>query len=538
MTGILWIKKIAAIRFIVPKNSEERLNGTIFNKQDLDDIRDRGITPEKVLSQIGIFKRVVTPLTLIRPCTVGDGITSLGDKQIERLSGVYEKAASTGRAMKFVPASGAASRMFSLLLSCKDHPEEPLKDSEIHRPFMRFFQEIERFPFYEKLESAMSADGMDIKKALSEADYTAILDYALGSEGLNLADLPKGLIPFHRYGGYSRTPVEEHMVEAAAYLTNSKGIASIHFTLSPEHEGIVRKHIEDVRKRHERPGLRYEFSFSTQKRSTDMIAADMYNNPFRDQRGRLLFRPGGHGALLENLTDLNGDIVFIKNIDNVAPDRLKQAAYTYKKALGGLLVELQKKILEYMERLSKGLVDAALINEIFGFAEARLSLTPPVGIWEATMGKKAEYLVSRLNRPLRVCGMVKNAAEPGGGPFWIRHRDGTSSIQIVETSQVDMDLEGQKGIFESSTHFNPVDLVCGMRDYSGRHFNLNDYVDHEAGQITVKSKDGKELKALELPGLWNGSMAYWNSVFVEVPLITFTPVKTVFDLLRKEHQPE
>jgi len=492
---------------------KETLSGTIFNKEDLEDIRDRGITPEKVLNQIEAFRRGVTSLTLIRPCTVGDGITSLGDKEIKRLSSVYEKAASTGRAMKFVPASGAASRMFKLLLSYKGRLVMVLKDPDIHKSFIKFFEEIERFPFYEKLESAMSANGMDIKKTLSEMDYGAILDYTLGAKGLNLADLPKGLIPFHRYGGYSRTPIEEHMVEAAAYVTNSDGIASIHFTLSPEHEKIV-------------------------KRSTDMIAADMDNNPFRDQRGRLLFRPGGHGALLENLIDLNGDIVFIKNIDNVAPDRLKQATYTYKKALGGLLVELQTKTFEYMKRLLKGRVDAALINEIFEFVETRLSITPPVGISEATMGKKREYLVSRLNRPLRVCGMVKNVAEPGGGPFWIRHRDGTSSIQIVETSQVDMGLEGQKGIFESSTHFNPVDLICGMRDYSGRHFSLNDYVDHEAGQITIKSKDGKELKALELPGLWNGSMAYWNSVFVEVPLITFTPVKTVFDLLRKEHQPE
>jgi hypothetical protein len=517
---------------------EERLNGTIFNKKDLADIRARGMTPEKVLNQIEFFKRGITSLTLIRPCTVGDGIISLEDTDIERLCRVYEKAASTGRAMKFVPASGAASRMFKLLLSYKGRIVKGMKHLDIPKPFIRFFEEIKGFPFYEKLESSMSAKGMDFKKALSEMDYQAILDYTLGPKGLNLADLPKGLIPFHRYGEYSRTPIEEHMVEAAAYVTNSKGIASIHFTLSPEHEKIVKKHIKDVRKRYERPGLRYSFGFSTQKRSTDTIAVDMDNNPFRDQRGRLLFRPGGHGALLENLIDLNGDIVFIKNIDNIAPDRLKQATYTYKKALGGLLVELQAKIFEYMKRLSKGRVDAGLINEIFEFVETRLSIKPPVGISEATMEKKREYLFSRLNRPLRVCGMVKNTAEPGGGPFWIRHRDRTSSIQIVETSQVDMGLGLQKGIFESSTHFNPVDLVCAMRDYSGINFNLNEYVDHETRLITIKSTDGKELKALELPGLWNGSMAYWNSVFVEIPLITFTPVKTVFDLLRKEHQPE
>src|SRR4030042_149950 len=273
------------------------------------------MTPEKVLNQIEAFKKGVTPLILIRPCTVGDGIISLENKDIERLCGVYEKAALTGRAIKFVPASGAASRMFELLMSYKGRLGKGLEDLEIHRPFIRFFEEVERFPFHEKLESAMSAGGMDIKKAVTERDYQAIIDYALGSKGLNLADLPKGLIPIHRYGGESSTPDEPHIFEAAAYVTNSRGIASIHFTLSPEHEKTVKKHIKDIRKRYERPGLKYAFSFSTQKRSTDIVAVDMDNNPFRDQGGSLLFRPGGHGTLLEHLIGLNGDIVFIKNID-------------------------------------------------------------------------------------------------------------------------------------------------------------------------------------------------------------------------------
>ena len=514
------------------------MTGTTFNKGDLDDIRSRGMTPEKVLMQIGAFKRAFPFSRLLRPCTVGDGIILLEFKDIERLCRVYEKAALSGRAMKFVPASGAASRMFKLLLSYNGRLENNLKPSDVHKSFLRFFEEIERFPFYEQLKSAMSGNGMDIKKAIAEGDYQAILNHTLGPQGLDLADLPKGLIPFHRYPGSSRTPIEEHMVEAAAYVTNGEGIATIHFTVSSEHEDIVKKHVKDVRKRYERSGLKFEFGFSNQKNSTDTIAVDADNNPFRDREGRLLFRPGGHGALLQNLVDLKGDIVFIKNIDNIAPDRLKQTTYIYKKALGGLIIELQERIFEYLKRLSKGDGDTANISEIFEFIKLKFSVTPPAGIEEASRRKKMDYLVSRLNRPIRVCGMVRHVAEPGGGPFWVRHGDGTASIQIIETSQVDIGSEEQKRIFESSTHFNPVDLVCGMKDHSGRPFNLNDYVDHDTGQITIKSKDGKELKALELPGLWNGSMAYWNSVFVEVPLITFNPVKTVFDLLRKEHQPE
>ena len=514
------------------------MTGTTFNKGDLDDIRSRGMTPEKVLMQIGAFKRAFPFSRLLRPCTVGDGIRLLDYKEIGRLSRIYEKAALSGRAMKFVPASGAASRMFKLLLSYNGRLENNLKPSDVHKSFLRFFEEIERFPFYEQLKSAMSGNGMDIKKAIAEGDYQAILNHTLGPQGLDLADLPKGLIPFHRYPGSSRTPIEEHMVEAAAYVTNGEGIATIHFTVSSEHEDIVKKHVKDVRKRYERSGLKFEFGFSNQKNSTDTIAVDADNNPFRDREGRLLFRPGGHGALLQNLVDLKGDIVFIKNIDNIAPDRLKQTTYIYKKALGGLIIELQERIFEYLKRLSKGDGDTANISEIFEFIKLKFSVTPPAGIEKESGRKKMEYLISRLNRPIRVCGMVRNVAEPGGGPFWVRHGDGTASIQIIETSQVDIGSEEQKRIFESSTHFNPVDLVCGMKDHSGRPFNLNDYVDHDTGQITIKSKDGKELKALELPGLWNGSMAYWNSVFVEVPLITFNPVKTVFDLLRKEHQPE
>ena len=278
-------------------------------------------------------------------------------------------------------------------------------------------------------------------------------------------------------------------------------------------------------------------TFSTQKKTTDTIAVDLDNRPFRDRDGRLLFRPGGHGALLENLNDLKGDLIFIKNIDNVVPDRVKQETYLYKKALGGYLIELQKKISGYLERLSRNDADAKLIKEVSEFAGHRLSVIPPKGVGEGTRGDKIGFLLSKLNRPIRVCGMVKNVAEPGGGPFWVKHADKTLSPQIVESSQVDMGSAGQKAIWESATHFNPVDLVCGVRDYSGKNFDLMNFTDPNTGFISTKSKEGRELKALELPGLWNGAMANWNTLFVEVPIITFNPVKTVLDLLRKEHRP-
>jgi hypothetical protein len=515
------------------------MTGTTFNKHDLEDIRSRGIPPDQASDQIEIFKRGLPFIRLLRPCTVEEGITALDDQDIKRLSRIYEKACLSGRAVKFVPASGAASRMFKLLLNKKDdYLNGSAKKNPDYERFLMFFEEIERFPFYEKLASVMSKKGLDIKKAFSEKDYRTILDYVLYPEGLNLAHLPKALIPFHRYADHSRTPIEEHIVEGGAYVRDAEGIAGIHFTVSSEQQNDMVKHIRDIRGKYERSGLKYELSISNQKSSTDTIAVDMENNPIRDREGKPLFRPGGHGALLENLSDLKGDIVFIKNIDNVVHDRLKQTTYKYKKALGGFLIELQEKIFMYLKTLLRHEADTDFVGEVFHFMESTLSLVPPAGIKEATREKKLEYLLSRLNRPVRVCGMVRNVSEPGGGPFWVRHSDGTASIQIVESAQADMSSKDQKAVFESSTHFNPVDLVCGMRDHSGEPFDLKNYVDHEAGIITTKSTDGKELKALELPGLWNGSMAYWNSVFIEVPLITFNPVKTIFDLLRKEHQAE
>lgn len=517
-----------------------------FSKKDIAQIQKRGKTPEEVLAQTEVFINGFPHAGLRRPCTVGDGIRVLEKGDLERLQKAYGGAADHGRTMKFVPASGAASRMFKALLAFHDRPG-PIPESEVRagaeagekdsRTLLEFMHHLDSFAFYEKLASVMEKDGLDVRRLLEQGEFREILDYTLTSPGLGLARFPKGLIPFHRYPEHVRTPVEEHLEEAARYVSDRGGRAAVHFTVSPEHMSEIREHVGKALSRYVDSGIRHDISYSLQKPSTDTIAVDMDNAPFRDKDGNLLFRPGGHGALLENLHDLQGDIIFIKNIDNVVPDRLKEDTTTYKKALGGCLIELQDRIFGYLRQLAGPPPEREVLQQMLRFAEEELHRIPPGGSAGLHGEEWIPFLFSALNRPLRVCGVVRNVSEPGGGPFWVEHQDGTLSPQIVESSQVNMGSPEQRAIWESSTHFNPVDLVCGVRDYRGSPFDLIKYVDPLTGFISIKSQDGKELKALELPGLWNGSMAYWNTVFVEVPGITFNPVKTVVDLLRKEHQP-
>jgi hypothetical protein len=518
----------------------------VLNDQDIRQIKERGITVEKVLSQIETFKKGFSHVKLRRPCTIGDGITLLSKEDLPQLEETFSEAASLGRATKFVPASGAASRMFKSLLSINDRYEQTDtneisavvdEDDPDYAFFLKFIKGLTKFAFYGDLKSAMSSDSLDIEALASKGEYRQILDYVLTAKGLNLANIPKALIMFHSYPGSSRTAFEEHLVEAIEYAIDMNKVARLHFTVSPEHEELVKDYFDEIRGKYEKSGVRFELSFSVQEPSTDTIAVDMEDRPFRDKGGRLVFRPGGHGALLKNLFNLRGDLVFIKNIDNVVPDRLKQETFIYKKALGGYLLELQNKLFEYVERLSTGDVDKQGVDEMFKFMKKRLSVIPPEGMEKCSKEERIVFLTSRLNRPLRVCGMVKNVSEPGGGPFWVEHKDHSISLQIVETSQVDMKSATQRDIWGSSTHFSPVDLVCGVRDFMGKPFDLTRFVDPDTGFISTKSKQGRELKALELPGLWNGAMAHWNSVFVQVPSITFNPTKTVLDLLREEHQP-
>jgi len=515
-----------------------------FTQEDLAQIRGTGLTPERILAQIEVFSKGFQFLTLDRPCTVGDGIEVLGAEERKECFAACEKASLSGRAMKFVPASGAASRMFKLLLgfnkgSGKTRVEEAAaraaQGDEDCGKLLRFMKGIKEFAFYEDLMAVMTRDGLNGEEQIEAGEFREILDYLVTPKGLNLANLPKGLIPFHRYAGRrSRTPFEEHLVEAAEYVRDKEGRARVHFTVSPEHEEVVRDRVERVTPSYEGPGTILDVEFSIQHPSTNTIAVDMENRPFRDERGRLVFRPGGHGALIGNLAGLDGDIVFIKNIDNVAPDSRKGDTYLHKKLLGGLLVLVQEKVFFYLEKLLDGECSPSPAEEAAEFAGRRFRVSIDERL---SLRERVDLLAGALHRPLRVCGMVKNQGEPGGGPFWVRKKDGTLSRQIVESSQVDMRSPEQRKIWNSSTHFNPVDLVCGLRDHEGKPFSLRDFVDPGTAFISTKSMGGRDLKALELPGLWNGAMAGWNTIFVEVPLTTFSPVKTVLDLLREEHQP-
>jgi len=516
-----------------------------FGEEDLRQIAERGLTLEKVLSDIERFAKGFPVVRLQRPCTVKDGITVLQSSELDRLSQIHAQAAWAGRITKFVPASGAASRMFQLLLSLMDRIgtlkgswRETAGDAQDrdHQMFLQFVRDLKQFAFYDELRSVMVRDGLDIKQVVMHRRHADLLTYLLTATGLNYANLPKGLIPFHRYADHSRTPLAEHLVEAAAYAQDQDRVARVHFTVPPEYQETMRAHIETLRPRYERLGCRYVVTFSVQKPSTDTLAVDQRNEPCRDEAGRLVFRPAGHGALLENLNDLQGDIVFIKNIDNLTVDRLKPETYLYKRALAGYLIELQDEIFRYLHALSHERVEERLLKEMFAFAREKLSLVPPVDLARKSRAERMAFLAGRLNRPLRVCGVVQNTGEPGGGPFWIRQPDNTLSLQIIEAAQVDMQTAEQRALWEAATHFNPVDLVCGVRDYCGRPFDLRRFSDPDTGFIAQKSKDGKVLRALELPGLWNGAMTHWNTVFVEVPLVIFNPVKTVFDLLRDAHQ--
>ena len=365
-----------------------------------------------------------------------------------------------------------------------------------------------------------------------------VIDHLVNKSGLDYGSLPKGLLKFHKYNNVSRCALEEHLVEAGHYAKSKDKIAKVHFTVSPEHMERFTGEVEKVRSQYEKElNVKFDISYSIQKPSTDTIAVDMDNKPFREADNTILFRPGGHGALIENLNEIEGDIVFIKNIDNVVPDRLKPETILYKKAIGGLLLKLQSQIFAYLNKMEKSSLVTSEIGNISNFARKKLNITFSETFSDLSEKKKQDYLFAQLNRPIRICGMVKNEGEPGGGPFWVKNTKGEISLQIVESSQIDVNNPGQKDIMQASTHFNPVDLVCGLSNYKGEQFDLHHYIDPETGFISIKSKNGKNLKAQELPGLWNGAMADWITLFVEVPIITFNPVKTVNDLLRDQHQP-
>jgi len=508
----------------------------MFTDQDLAQIQQRGSALSTVEEQLKNFQTGFPFLEIVKAATIGDGIQALDESRLAEAISLYEKELASKKVVKFVPASGAASRMFKALFAFMDAFDgSEAKKAEItggEGALAAFFARIKDFAFYSDL--AATFEGTSLEDMLAAQEYGKILAHVLTDAGLEYGSLPKGLLQFHSYGESSRTPMEEHLVEAAHYAGVKGGTAHLHFTVSPEHRSKFETLLAEVGSTYEAEfGVTFEVSFSEQKPATDTIAVDMENAPFRLEDGSVLFRPGGHGALIENLNDIDADLVFIKNIDNVVPDHLKDTTYTYKKAIAGELLAAQARIFSYIASLEAG---EEVMAEVESFLQESLCSVLPEAY--ATMDKeeKVAYLISRLDRPVRVCGMVKNEGEPGGGPFWVKNSDGTTSLQIAESAQIDKDNADQMGIMQNSTHFNPVDLVCSLRNRNGEAYNLLDFRDPTTGFVAYKSKNGRELKAQELPGLWNGAMANWNTLFVEVPIITFNPVKTVNDLLRDQHQ--
>lgn len=505
----------------------------MLSQEDLKQISLRGITEEQVEHQLDEIKQGFPFLKIEAAASIGKGIMSPTENEMNKYLSMWDTyLTGCHKIVKFVPASGAASRMFKNLYSFLDADyDKPTTEFE-----KEFFENIKKFAFKKELCNACKTnDGKCVTCLMDNGEYKKIVENLLEEKGLNYGHLPKGLLLFHSYEEGPRTPMEEHLVEAAMYA-QSKGQANVHFTVSHEHLELFKKKVaEKIDMYAEKFGVKYNISFSEQKANTDTIAANPDNTPFRNEDGSLLFRPGGHGALIENLNDIDADVIFIKNIDNIVPDRLKGETVKYKKLLAGILVDLQTRAFNYLKLLDTGNYTHAQLEEIIRFLQRDLCCRRN-DIKELEDAELVIYLHNKLNRPMRVCGMVKNVGEPGGGPFLCYNQDGTISPQILESSQIDKSNEKYVQMFKEGTHFNPVDLVCATKDYKGNTFHLPDYVDRSTGFISSKSKNGRELKALELPGLWNGAMSDWNTVFVEVPIETFNPVKTVNDLLREQHQ--
>ena len=505
----------------------------MLTQQDLKQLAQKGISEQQIETQLGQFKTGFPFLKLEAAAAIGRGIVAPTSDEGRKYVDAWQKYKAAGkRVVKFVPASGAASRMFKDMFAFVDADyDKPTTDFE-----KKYFDNIDKFAFYGELDAVCQKNnGKGIKALIQEGNFKAVAANMLKAEGLNYGQLPKGLLLFHNYPEGPRTPMEEHLVEGALYAA-SNGEAHVHFTVSHEHMDLFKQKVAQKADMYAKKyGIAYDITFSEQKPSTDTVAANPDGTPFRNSDGSLLFRPGGHGALIENLNEIEADVIFVKNIDNVVPDRLKGDTVLWKQIIAGVLITLQKKAFEYLELLDSGKYTHEQIEEIIRFVQNDLCCRK-ADIKELEDADLVIYLRKKLNRPMRVCGVVKNVGEPGGGPFLTYNQDGTVSLQILESSQIDKSNKEYMEMFTKGTHFNPVDLVCAVKDYKGNAFDLPKFVDPTTGFISQKSKSGKELQALELPGLWNGAMSDWSTIFVEVPLSTFNPVKTVNDLLREQHQ--
>ena len=505
----------------------------MYTNNDLELLEEKGISRSQIETQLDYFKNGFPYLKIVSAARIGNGILKIDEAAENIYLQKWNNYLNSNKTItKFVPASGAASRMFKDLYSFYNS-----NDNTPTIEFVKtFFNHIQEFPFISSLEDkCKKLFDKSIDELIEKGSYKDVLIALLSAEGMDYGSIPKGLIPFHNYSEGNRTPVGEHLTEGTFYAKNGVNEVNVHFTVSEEHKEIFELLIAARKVSYElKLGVKFLISLSIQKSSTDTVAVDMNNELFRDEDGVILFRPGGHGALIENLNDIDSDIIFIKNIDNVIPDRLKENEAHYKKLLAGVLVAMQQKAHDFLLKLDSGDFTKSELNEMLSFTEKELSIHNSVKF--DSEDELISYLRKKLDRPFRVCGMVKNEGEPGGGPFVAKNSDGTASLQILESSQIDKNDKNSISEFSNGSHFNPVDIVCGVKCYKNNKFDLTKFVDTNTGFISIKSKDGKELKALELPGLWNGAMSDWNTIFVEVPVSTFNPVKTVNDLLRPEHQ--
>lgn len=505
----------------------------LLNDKDFEFLKEKGISEEKLNLQLKMLAEGFPFLRIEAPATIGNGIT-LPTPELESQSiEIWEKYLSSGaKIMKMTPASGAASRMFKDLFAFLNGKSEKPDNDFIKN----FFDKIEDFAFFHRLNrELLTLYGLSADSLIKQKKYKEIVNVLLNTPGLGYGHLPKALLLFHRMPGFSRTPLEEHIAEGAQYAAGKGGKVNLHFTVSEDHLPLFEAKKEEVKAFMQNEyGIDLDITFSIQKPSTDTIAATKDGEPYREN-GTLFFRPGGHGALIENLNDLDADVIFIKNIDNVVPDSIRESTIRFKKVLAGILVGAKMKADSYCRRLKGGIPSEELRDEMLTFLRKVLCVTHDKAD-EMSPEEEAAYLFSKFNRPMRVCGMVRNEGEPGGGPFLCYNPDGTVSPQILESSQIDPENKMAVKMLKEATHFNPVDLVVSIKDFEGNKFNLPDYVDPATGFISEKSREGVEIKALELPGLWNGAMSDWNTIFVEVPAETFNPVKTVNDLLRPAHQ--
>ncbi len=512
-----------------------------FTPLDFAQIQEHGILLQNIQNQLDFFKNGIAKTVLVEPATVSNGILKLSENDFQQKADFFDANKSNFKLVKFVPASGAASRMFKFLsefLNDFDVENESInayvnrkKDNEL----LIFIVGLEKFPFFKKVDAKLKEIFSDFDNLESDYKNFNFIKMLLSKEHFDFANKPKAILPFHKYSTHVASPIEEHLYECV-YYSSSNGISNLHFTVSETHQKDFENIINAIKGEIEKEtDTKINISFSYQNKKTDAISVDFFNRPFRDASGKLTFRPGGHGALIENLNNLDADIIFIKNIDNVIQNH-KEINILYKKVLAGILIELQQQIFNYLNDIEKN--EEVDLSEIIAFAQKSLNIKFPDGFSKYTLENKISFVQNILDRPIRICGMVKNEGDTGGGPFWVRDSEGTVSLQIVETSQIDLANADQARILANATHFNPVDLVCGLRNHRNQKFDLAQFVDHNSGFIVEKNKDGAPLKGYELPGLWNGAMAKWITVFVEVPLTTFNPVKTVNDLLKPVHQPQ